>query len=98
MEKQQISVSFTYIPTEEEKQKDLDKQLDIHTKQLLHPKLKWTAILLAFLSVILYSIGLDAFIQIHLEEDSTALYLIATLCLLPLIYCLFKVCKQKKDL
>ncbi|CAD8183373.1 unnamed protein product [Paramecium octaurelia] len=96
MEKQQISVSFTYIPTEEEKQKDLDKQLDIQAKQLLHPKLKWTSILLAFLSVILYSIG--AFIQIHLEEDSTALYLIATLCLLPLIYCLFKVCKQKKDL
>ncbi|CAD8177250.1 unnamed protein product [Paramecium octaurelia] len=96
MEKQQISKSFTYIPTEEEKQKDREKQLDVHQKQLLHPKLKWTAILLALLSVILYSIG--AFIQIHFEEDSTALYLIASICLLPLTYCLFKVCKKKQDL
>ncbi|CAD8169193.1 unnamed protein product [Paramecium pentaurelia] len=96
MEKQQISIQFTYIPTEEEKSKDLEKQLDLTTKQLLHPKLKWTAIFLALLSAILYSIG--AFIQIHFEEDSTALYLIASLCLLPLIYCLFKVCKKKEDL
>ncbi|CAD8111232.1 unnamed protein product [Paramecium sonneborni] len=89
METEQISKSFTYIPTEEEKQKDREKQF-------LHPKLKWIAIILALLSVILYSIG--AFIQIHFELDSTALYLIASLCLLPLIYCLFKVCKKQQDL
>ncbi|CAD8099873.1 unnamed protein product [Paramecium sonneborni] len=96
MEKQQISKSFTYIPTEEEKQKDREKQMDNNKREFLNPKLKWIAIFLALLSVILYSIG--ALIQIHFNQDSTALYLIASICLLPLTYCIFKVCKTKEDL
>jgi hypothetical protein len=58
MEKQQVSKSFTYIPTEEEKNKP--KPIEMEPKiYLLSPKLKWTAIILAILSIILYSIGFE---------------------------------------